>query len=266
MNLTMEAIRNYSVPEGSIAIWWLGQAGFLIKSPDGVLVALDPYLSDSCGLATRDMGMNFFRCYPPLMSPAQLKGIDLYAVTHSHQDHLDPETIQGYREAGGDGPYLAPPEAADKLRRLGVPDSQIVTTWPNKSHTVGDLRLRAALAIPFGGDDLTHVGYMVSAVDGPMLYFTGDTAYHETIGISVAEHKPDAMFAVINGTFRNLSPSEAALLASRIQPRVVIPYHYDLFPDGQMPPQTLRMNLMLHEMAERFLTLTPGEVWVCARL
>ena len=265
MNMTMSEIRDYWVPDGAAAVWWLGQAGFIVKSPGGVVAAIDPYLSDSCGPATREMGMDFFRCYPPLMLPAQLSGIDLYAVTHSHQDHLDPETVQGYREAGGDGPYLAPPEAADRLRSLGVADRRIVTTWPNKTHTIGDLTLRATLAIPFGGDDLTHIGYIVSIAGGATLYFTGDTAYHEVIGISVAEHKPDAMFAVINGTFRNLSPSEAAMLAARIQPGVVIPYHYDLFPDGQMPPQTLKMNLMLHEMADRFLTLTPGEAWVCAR-
>ena len=264
MRLTMESLRTFSVPEKSLAVWWLGQAGFLVKSPGGVLAAIDPYLSDSCGPATCEMGMDFFRVYPPLLTAADLAGIDLYAVTHSHQDHLDPETLQGYRTAGGQGPYLAPPETADKLRSLGVPDSRVVMMWPNKSHTVGDLTLRATLAIPFGGDDLTHVGYLVSAAGGPTFYFTGDTAYHDVIGISVAEHAPDVMFTVINGTFRNLGPFEAAQLAARIQPRVVIPYHYDLFPDGQMPPHTLRINLMLHAMQDRFRTLTPGEPWVYA--
>ena len=39
-------------------------------------------------------------------------------------------------------------------------------TWPNKTHTVGDLALRATMAIPFGEDDLTHVGYLVSLAGG----------------------------------------------------------------------------------------------------
>lgn len=30
---------------GSLAIWWLGQSGFLIKSDGGILV-IDPYLSE----------------------------------------------------------------------------------------------------------------------------------------------------------------------------------------------------------------------------
>jgi len=265
MTLSLKELRQFPVPTGSLAVWWLGQAGFLLKSPDGVLAALDPYLSDSCGPATREMGFNFYRAYPPPLPPTDLAGIDLYAVTHSHQDHLDPETLAGYRQAGGDGPYLAPAEAVEKLRSLEVSADRITAVWPNRSHTVGDLTFRATLAIPFGGDDLTHVGYLVSAVGGPTFYFTGDTAYHEVVGISVAEHKPDVMLAVINGTFRNLSPAEAALLAKQIQPRVVIPYHYDLFPDGQMPPQALRMNLVLHGLQDRYATLTVGEPWVFGR-
>lgn len=265
MKVTMAEWRAFRVPPDSLAVWWLGQAGFLLKSPGGVIAALDPYLSDSCAPATQALGMDFHRRYPPPLPPAELAGVDLYAVTHSHQDHLDPETLEGYRRAGGAGPYLAPAEAAEKLRSLGVPTDRITAVWPNRSHTVGDLTFRAALAIPFGGDDLTHVGYLISAAGGPAFYFTGDTAYHEVIGISVAEHRPDVLFTVINGTFRNLGPAEAAVLAKQIQPRVVIPYHYDLFPDGQMPPQTLRMNLRLHGMQDRFITLTVGEPWVCGR-
>ena len=265
MTLSMLDLREFHVPTGALAVWWLGQAGFLLKSPGGMLAALDPYLSDSCGPATREMGFNFYRAYPPPLPPAELAGIDLYAVTHSHQDHLDPETLAGYRQAGGDGPYLAPAEAAEKFRALGIPAGRITQVWPNRSHVVGDLTFRATPAIPFGGDDLTHVGYLVSASGGPTLYFTGDTAYHEVIGISVAEHKPDVMFAVINGTFRNLSPAEAAQLAARIHPHVVIPYHYDLFPDGRMPPQALRMNLMLHGMQDRYRELSVGEPWVYGR-
>ena len=142
MNVTMAELRGVDVPPGSLAVWWLGQAGFLLKSPGGVLAALDPYLSDSCGPATREMGFDSFRAYPPPLPPAELAGIDLYAVTHSHQDHLDPETLDGYRRAGGDGPCLAPADAAETFQSLGVPRERITTVWPNKSHTVGDLTFR----------------------------------------------------------------------------------------------------------------------------
>ena len=65
----------------------------------------------------------------------------------------------------------------------------------NKAFTIGDLSLRATFAIPTGGDDLTHVGYLVSVQDGPKVYLTGDTGYHDVLATSVAEHRPDVVIA-----------------------------------------------------------------------
>lgn len=262
--LTGRNLHNFAVPAGSLAVWWLGQAGFIFKSPAGRVIAVDPYLSNSCEAPARAIGVDHSRLAPPCIAASELAGIDRYVLTHSHQDHLDPETLQAYRNAGGAGPYLAPAETVEKLASLGVERASIVTTWPNHVHEVDDLSLRATFAIPFAGDDLTHVGYLVSAAGGPTFYLTGDTALHEVIGISVAEHHPDVMFTVINGMWRNMGPADAAALAHLVQPKVVIPYHYNLFPDGSVPAHTLRLNLRLHGMQDRFMTLEPGVPWVYA--
>ena len=256
--ISLEQLRAHQVPAGSLTLWWLGQIGFLIKSPAGKLVVVDPYLSNSCKALGDQFGFNMDRLVPPPLSPAELAGVDLYAMTHSHGDHLDPETVAGYRAAGGQGPYLAPPETVDKLRQLGVPADQIVMTWPNKVHRVGDLWIRATLAIPFGADDLTHVGYVVGVEGGPSAYLTGDTAYHEVLAAAVAPHRPDILAAVINGAFRNLSPAEAARLARQIDSPVVIPCHYDLFPDNSLPPQLLRTNLKIEGIGDRYRQLEHG--------
>ena len=263
MSLIPEDLRKFPVSPNSIMVWWLGQAGFILKSPQGMLAALDPYLSDSCGPAAEKLGFNFYRSFASPVPAEQLSGFDVYAMTHSHADHLDLETISRYRQAGGKGPYLVPPNAAAKLEELGVTKEQIAITWPGKVYAMGDLRFRTTLAIPFGNDDLTHVGYLVSLEAGPMLYFTGDTGYHEAIGRSVAEYKPDVMFVVINGMWHSLGPADAAKLADQIKPGLVIPYHYDLFPDGQMPPHTLRMNLFLYGMMDKFRTIEVGVPFIC---
>ena len=160
-------LQSFQVPPGSLTLWWLGQAGFLLKSPAGTLVAVDPYLSNSCKAIGELIGMEMDRLVPPPLAAADLAGVDLYAITHSHGDHLDPETVAGYRKAGGEGPYLAPPETADKLRELGIPADQIVMTWPNKLYRARNLWIRATLAIPFGPDDLNHVGYIIGVDGGP---------------------------------------------------------------------------------------------------
>jgi L-ascorbate 6-phosphate lactonase len=255
-----KSIESYSVPRGSVALAWLGQAGFLLKSPGGTIVALDPYLSNSCKPLGKAAGFNMDRQFPAPLQPEELLGFDALVFTHSHQDHVDPETVQPYLRAGGQGPFIAPHEASDLLLRLGAKKESISLTWPNHTHQIGDFTFKATFAIPFGADDLNHVGYLVEVRGGPKIYFTGDTDYNDILSIQMASVKPDILVTVINPAFRNLSPVEAARLAKAIQPRWVIPTHHDLFPDNCLPDRMLRTNLALQGMAETFCPLQHGEI------
>jgi len=258
LTLTLKDVRKQETAPGHITLWWLGQASFLVKTPGGQVAALDPYLTNSCKAIGDQNGLNFDRQVPPPMQPQELAGVDALIFTHSHQDHCDPETLAAARAAGGRGPYIAPPETVEKLLSLNVPSQETLMIWPNKTHTVGDLSVRATFAIPLGGDDLTHVGYLLTPKGGPTVYFTGDTGWHDLLPDAVAAHKPDVLVAVINPAFRNLSPAEAALLACRLDVKAVIPCHYDLFLDNCQPPQLLRTNLKMHGIGERYRLLRHG--------
>jgi len=257
MTLRQE-IFNHVVPAGKATLWWLGQAGVVVKSPGGKIGVIDPYLTNSCKAIGEQYGFDMDRLVPPPLAPADLAGFDLYALTHSHGDHLDPETLAGYRAAGGNGPFLAPPETVEKLQALGVPADQIVMTWPNKTYQVGDLCLRTTFAVPLGGDDLTHVGYLAGVEGGPSVYVTGDTGYHEVLAAAVRPHRPHVLLTVINPAFRNMSPAEAARLARELDVKVAIPCHYDLFPDNSLPPELFRTNLKIEGIGERYLRLEHG--------
>jgi len=253
-----DAIREYTVPSGSVALWWLGQAGFVFKSPGGKTVVVDPYLTNSCMEPGAQAGFDVDRLVPPPIEPEELAAFDAYLVTHSHQDHLDPETLSRYREAGGRGLYIAPADACEKLDAWGVPEGERQMTWPNRTHRLGDLEIRTTFAIPFGGDDLTHVGYLFSIEGGPRIYLTGDTAYEEILPLSVAPHKPDVLITVINPCFRNLSPIEAARLARLLDVKVAIPCHYDMFRSNGLSPQMFHTNLKVEGLGDRYRELTHG--------
>ena len=134
-HLTLSELRSFPIPTGTLTVWWLGQSGYFLKSPRGKLVVIDPYLSNACKEENGDRyGTTADRRIPAPMRPDDLVGVDLYALTHSHLDHMDPPTISSYREAGGAGPYLAPPETCERLQeQFGIPAEQIRMTWPNKS-------------------------------------------------------------------------------------------------------------------------------------
>jgi L-ascorbate 6-phosphate lactonase len=258
-SLSIQDIRQHSTAAGHITLWWLGQTGFIIKSPGGQVAALDPYLTNSCKAIGDQFGFNFDRQVPPPLPPAELAQVDLILYTHSHQDHCDPETLAAARKAGGQGPYVAPAETIEKLGALGVPASETRLIWPNKAYAFGDLGVRATFAIPFAGDDLTHVGYLVSVPGGPSVYFTGDTDWHEILPEAVAPHKPDVLVTVINPAFRNLTPITAAQLARRLGVKAVIPCHHDLFADNCQPPQLLHTNLKIQGMGETYRLLQHAE-------
>jgi L-ascorbate 6-phosphate lactonase len=203
------------------------------------------------------MGVNSDRLFPPPILPSDLD-VDVIALTHSHQDHYDPETITAFRASGRRATYVAPGETMEKLLGLGIPQDEILLTWPNKEHRLGDVRLKATFAIPYWGDDMTHVGYLIYMDAGPTIYITGDTDYHDVLGY-VADFKPDIMITVINGAFRNLGPNEAAKLTAKIAPKIVIPCHYDLMPDNSVNPRLFRTCLVSLGIGEKFRELPRGK-------
>jgi L-ascorbate 6-phosphate lactonase len=256
---SLQAIRQHEVPSGRVAIWWLGQLGYIFKSPSGQIVAIDPYLTNSCAAAARQAGLNVDRLFPPPIQPGEMD-VDVIAFTHSHGDHCDPETILKHRRTGRRVLYVAPGETMEKLVGFGIPKDEIRLIWPNKEYRFGDIRLKSTFAIPYGSDDLTHSGYLVFIDDGPTLYITGDTDYHDVLGY-VADYKPDVMITVINGTLRNLGPNEAVKLTAKINPKIVIPCHYDLFPDNSLDPRIFRTFLHVMGLSDKYVLLEHGEAF-----
>ena len=82
-------IRDTKVPAGGVHIWWLLQAGFVIKSPSGTMVAIDPYLTNS---VQTSYGVS--RGHPAPVSPEECE-FDAVMATHPHDDHQDPPTLAG---------------------------------------------------------------------------------------------------------------------------------------------------------------------------
>jgi L-ascorbate 6-phosphate lactonase len=257
--ILMEDIKRHTVSAGSITLWWLGQASFILKSPLGITVAIDPYLTNSCQEGAAQEGFDCDRKFPPSIRPEEL-AVDVIALTHSHQDHCDPETITRHRVSGFRGPYVAPGETMEKLLTLGVEQKEVALSWPNKEHRFKDLRLKSTFAISPGGDDVTHTGYLVFVDSGPTIYFTGDTDYHDVLEY-IAAYKPDIMVTVINGAFRNLGPNEATRLAQKINPEVVIPCHYDLFSDNSLDPRLFWACLHNVGISDKYRRLEHGKAF-----
>ena len=82
-----ENIASATVKSGSVAVFSMGQAGFVFKLPDGTAIALDLYLSDCC-----ERYFGFKRIMPKIMSADEYT-FDYVVASHAHYDHFDPDSV-----------------------------------------------------------------------------------------------------------------------------------------------------------------------------
>jgi L-ascorbate 6-phosphate lactonase len=255
----MDQIRATHVEQGSAAVWWLGQNGYIFKSPEGLVAGVDLYLTDACGELYADSGLNLHRTVPVLIQPEELD-VDLFVCTHNHADHTDVYTLRrlAHRHTMR---FIGPHPSCDVFRAEGIPDAAISPAWPDCALRHADLTLRGTFALPTDDTDLNHMGFVFEFAGGPKIYMTGDTDYHDLVA-SAAKHRPDVMIACINGGFNNLSTWEAAELAARVKPRIAVPCHYDLFPDNAVDPKQFRACLKVRAPEVSYHELTPGVAWI----
>jgi L-ascorbate 6-phosphate lactonase len=251
----MREIRATPVDRGTVALWWLGQNGFLFKTAQGTVVATDLYLTDSC-VAIAPAGLDLSRQVPVLIPPEEID-VDLYVCTHSHMDHADPETIGRLRNRDT-MQFVGPQRTCEVFRECGVEKARIVPVFAGQETGFQDVGIRATFAMPTDDTDLNHVGYVFAFGRGPRIYMTGDTAACELLG-SARKHQPEFLITVINGGFKNLSHDQAALLAAEIGPRAAIPCHYDMFPDNACDPRQFRAALKLRAPEVAYCAPRHGE-------
>mgnify|MGYP001365062937 CR=1 FL=1 len=239
----MKEILDYKLSASEAALWWLGQAGYIIRSAELTMV-IDPYLSDSAADGTPGLS----RLYPPPVDPAALQA-DVYIVTHDHLDHLDPHTLSPYRHKESTW-FVAPRQAARKLVSLGIPESRITIVHAGESWRYRNVEITGVFALPTGADVLDTTGYCIRFNNGRSVYHTSDTEFHPLV-VAAAPQQPELMLVPINGKWGNPTPDKAALFAHALQPRFVMPNHYDLMALNAENPDTFQWFCTQQGMAQR---------------
>ena len=84
------ALQVMTAPLGKTYLFSVGQAGFIIKSKSGQLLAIDLYLSDCVERVEGHMG--YKRMLPKFLRPDELE-FDVVVATHPHKDHFDDDSI-----------------------------------------------------------------------------------------------------------------------------------------------------------------------------
>lgn len=238
----VDDIRAADVSKGFV-VWWLGQSGFLIKAPGGVLL-FDPYLSDSLTKKYAETDKPHTRLSELVVEPSLLDMVDVVTSSHNHTDHLDAFTLKPMREANK-ALTLVVPEAnrAFAADRLGMQADELAAIDAGQSATFGAFTLHA---VPAAHNELEtdekgrhkYLGFIAEFDAGGrscFVYHSGDTLRYEGMAEILNQWPIDLALLPINGNkperrvAGNLSGDEAAQLAKDINAGLVLPCHYDLF-------------------------------------
>lgn len=266
----LQDIEQTTVPTGAVAIWYLGQMGFVIKGA-GVVAYLDPYLVDSW---TKDAAGNQVsrRRFPPPFAGSEVHNADLVLGTHNHSDHINVPTLTGLAAGSQTARFAVPAPHQEVLIQAGIPADRIIAARAGEKMQIGELVITPIPAAHTeleqdANGDYTALGYVLQ-LNGATIFHAGDTVEYPGMAETLRQYSPDICMLPINGrdmlrTNRNLIGNmnfrEAADLSNAIGAKLLIPGHYDVFPHNGENPAFLVDYLYRAYPAQPFKIMAPGE-------
>ena len=218
---------NIKVGKNSICIIWVGQAGFLLKTPGGKIIAIDPYLTDYVyNLLNKDYGYGFKRMTASVFKPDEIE-IDHLFSSHEHGDHLDVDAIFELLNNNCTSLY-ANAESKKIAARAGVPQEKITLIKKDMMISFDEFELIVTAADH--GELCTDAMGFIFDFGFAKVYYSGDTCYNNKVLKKAIEVKPEVALLPINGAFGNLNAEEAAKLAGEMYSKVCLPHHFWTFP------------------------------------
>lgn len=270
----LSEIQNTSLHEDTLALWYLGQEGFVIKGGSNVLY-VDPYLSNSIHEDQLGMSGAAVRDYAPPILPVDVKNADFVLCTHFHQDHMDQQTLAPIAVSSPHALFVIPASHINLAMSFGIPENRIVPAKHMEQFQLGEFLVTpiAEKHQIFETDENGnhfYLGFVLQA-NGVTIYHSGDTIYFPEL---VQQLQPYAIdIALINSNGRdwirdemdlvgNMNYKEALEFGCRIQADLVVPMHYDMFAANRENPAYFVDYLFSRHREQKFHMFAVGERFI----
>lgn len=240
------------VQEGTVGVCFLGQAGFIFKTPGGQLVAVDPYLSNCC-----EQYFGFKRLMPYILDAGDLV-FDQIITTHAHYDHFDPDSIPVMMQ-NGHTELIGALDIKTECERLGIHEN---VTYLACGDTLerGEVKI-TAVPCDHGKDTPYALGLLLE-ISGKRIYIMGDTAYRPDYLENPMLHGVDLLILPINGAFGNLNEEQAANVIRQLKPVLAVPCHFWNFAEHGGDPGLFRRIMSETGQADGYRLMRQGEIFL----
>lgn len=229
-------------------VTWLGHAAFLIESPKGARIAVDPFVANN----------------PKFPKNFDYGKVDVIAATHGHFDHFGDDAISLAKTTGAtvigvfELALFAASRGIEKTSGMNKGGAQSVSgvefRMVRADHSSG---ASAGAAVVYAGEPC---GYVMTFEDGFRVYHAGDTNVFGDMALVAELYAPDLALLPI-GDFYTMGPREAAKACELLKAPRVIPMHFGTFPALSGSAAALREELKKRGLATEVVELEPGGSW-----
>lgn len=270
--MNKEFFSKTQLTDEQIALFYLGQEGFLIKYHDSYFL-IDPYLSDYVDRNCCRENIKWVRRYDAPILPEQLDFVDYVFCTHDHADHADPDTLHAIAKHNTKAKFIVPAPIKDTIQSYGIASERILGAVAGQELCLGECRVTP---VPAAHEELhtdkngnyKELGYKMNFHQttlfhaGDCCIYDGLTDYLENVDILMVPVNGRSFYKLHHDIIGNMDAEEAILLAQEIHARLLIPMHFDLYDVNCINPAHFVDCLYKINPGQAFHMFSPGERYI----
>jgi len=243
-----------NAPLGKTWLFWMGQAGFIIKSAEGKLLGIDLYLSECVEPVEGHVG--YHRLMPQIIDPSELN-LDVVIATHFHRDHFDIDAMPQLM-ANGKSQLFCAYDCQDDVENLKIDKQRVQFVKPGESYDFAEFHIDFIHSDHGAGAPLEAAP--IITVDGKRILEAGDTSLHlDWKDEYLKAGALDVLIAPINGAYGNLNEQENVDLTVALKPKLTVPCHFGMFASHGGHPGLWKELLEQQQPNQAYKLFTMGE-------